>query len=624
MFMDKLFVYALCTFEKNHLAVNASLATWRTAPTFISTSAPSFELESHSLAVVWHEVDDPEHGWQGRGGTRAESRCTNTVRNAFEQFPNQRFVVSGDDDVVWIEENLRRLLDHIDENIPLHITDGFLDGKWLACESVFASQCKTEPFKLGRMQPGTVYNTTHADMWAYGNYGAIWSRGLYKAITRDQFDACAHCNSSSFTCMFGYDVRLGECAWAFGDTAPTLPHGGRRIFGVQYDTYMQHLRDANSNLCDADCEFMIRSTVSLALPKNLFQNPQLYLTSVKELQIALAKAQPSVFSYNAAANAKRLTDRPDDFVVNYDACAKDSKFYGPFKGNGSPVSDKVSSNSHSRIMFDIIRPMYDPALPSRPQFDDRTSKSLQKEAYAILLAFNNEKAHISKGYFYLVDQWFKHMRRVHLDRYVIFSASSLEECQLVQHMAPCIVHDATQSDFRYDKKCEKCFPLAADFRWLYVNALLDAGKELLILSDADAFFLKDPIPYFLDSDNAVFGLTDKDKDSKSDLLYCQVGRRCISTGFVAMKRTVSARVGDFVKLLHEDGGWEQERFNHFFLQSDVEELPQYSSTYAFANLKTVVDIIRAENGNLNLALVHAGGTSGDDKVVTYQCSQLWI
>jgi hypothetical protein len=332
---------------------------------------------------------------------------------------------------------------------------------------------------------------------------------------------------------------------------------------------------------------------------------------------AAAVTNNSIFFYDADIDPKRLDGRPDNFVENYDQCAKATKFYGPFRGGDD---NRITER---RQKFKIIRPMYDSDADFKPFFE---RDAAGHQPYSILLAFNDERTHISQGYFYLIDQWFKHIQRLQLDAYVVFAAPSAEECQLVLHMAPCILHNATQSDFRYDSACKTCFPLAADFRWLYVNALLEAGKELVIMADADAFILNDPIPYFLKSQNTVFGLSDRNRNFESELDYCRDETNlCLSTGFVALKLSVSDSIDIFVELLYQRGGWEQQLFNDFFVEYEgAEALPVYGDTIAFANLQTAVDIIRAEEDRLDLAVVHAGGIHGDEKVKKFQCAQLWL
>lgn len=620
-----LFVYALCTYEKNHEAVNTSLHTWRSAPSYVSTSG---QIGLNPPFV--YQPDDHLHGWQDRGGTPAETRCTDTVRNAFVQYPDAAFVITGDDDVLWIESAVYALLNKLDPTVPLHLTDGFLDGQWLACEGVGSTQCLASTFGLGPLQPGTVYNTTHKDMWAYGNYGAIWSRGLFEAITTEQFDSCAYCNSTSFTCMFGYDVRLGECAWAFGNTAPTTPYEGSvaagRTFGVPYESYVKHLRDAVGDSCDASCEFLVHNAVSVTIPKNLFHDKDLYRSTILQIvewrgaaMMFLQIDKKSPFYYNSNDNAFNLKDRHVGFIENYEKCLggqTTSELYGAFL----PQTQKIEEKNKA---FQIIRVEYD---DFKPFFDDNALQILNRHSHSILLAFNNEKVHITKGYFYLIDQWFKHLQRLQLDKYVVFAAPSEQECELVLHMGPCILHDAAETEFRYDSSCDTCLPLAADFRWLYVNALLDAGKEIVILSDADAFFLKDPFPLFRESESIVFGLSDRDYNYTSDLGYCETSdASCISTGFVAFKSDASSMVDEFVEILYSEGGWEQEIFNEFFPQfEDVEELPFYSITNAFANLQNVIDIVRGGQDAINLAVVHAGSIHGDDKIKKMQCAQLWL
>jgi hypothetical protein len=285
-----------------------------------------------------------------------------------------------------------------------------------------------------------------------------------------------------------------------------------------------------------------------------------------------------------------------------------SELYGAFLPQTQKIDEKHKA-------FQIIRVEYD---DFKPFFDDNSLQILNRHSHAILLAFNNEKVHI--------DQWFKHLQRLQLDKYVVFASPSEQECELVLHMGPCILHDATKTDFRYDSSCDTCIPLAADFRWLYVNALLDAGKDIVILSDADAFFLKDPFPLFRESRDTVFGLSDRDYNFTSDLGYCETSdASCISTGFVAFKSDASSMVDEFVEILYSEGGWEQEIFNEFFSQfEDVEELPLYSSTNAFANLQNVIDIVRGGQDAINLAVVHAGSIHGDDKIKKMQCAQLWL
>ena len=244
-------VLALATYPAAHHVLDAGRSTWRKdLYTVVSTQGPNDEpereLEQPFPHEVWVSAPDGGVGWEGGGGNRAEGRCVGLIRVANRTAGLYNWLLSSDDDVVWYEDNVRSLTNRLDASQPLYITDGFLNDVWNACAlpadapltplhtSVNGAACQRAPptqpclrsvleqpemcrsATVRGNQPGTWANSSvPLQVGAYGNAGSLMSRGLLASLSPSDFEACEKCNSSSFTCMFGADWRLGECFLAF-------------------------------------------------------------------------------------------------------------------------------------------------------------------------------------------------------------------------------------------------------------------------------------------------------------------------------------------------------------------------------------------------------------------------
>ena len=128
---------AVPTRSKRHHVLDVGRATWR-APaagvtTVVSTDDPGVE---HVLptpqwtAEVWVAGPDVStDAWKAQGGSQAEQRYTALLRNANATLGDDfDWLLYGDDDVIWLLDNVQGLVAGLDAAAPLYLTDGFLSG----------------------------------------------------------------------------------------------------------------------------------------------------------------------------------------------------------------------------------------------------------------------------------------------------------------------------------------------------------------------------------------------------------------------------------------------------------------------------------------------------------------
>jgi hypothetical protein len=102
----------------------------------------------------------------------------------------------------------------------------------------------------------------------------VTCRGLLNSISEIDFAACEGCNSSAFTCYYGADIRLSECAWSFGSNGkgvgPTIPypHAPFRAFGHPFEDILGAATAVaeRGEACDDErCRFALERAVSTHL-----------------------------------------------------------------------------------------------------------------------------------------------------------------------------------------------------------------------------------------------------------------------------------------------------------------------------------------------------------------------
>lgn len=315
---------------------------------------------------------------------------------------------------------------------------------------------------------------------------------------------------------------------------------------------------------------------------------------------------------------------PEPFKPNFEACLGNpddpvigARHYGPFP-----------SQWPGGFQLPLLHLAESPWPTPNVTMDLLTSESvrtqmaaLQRKSPIILHVFNNEYVHITKGYVHLIKAWLAHIARLGLLDHVLLVGSTWknqDECLLLNTYAPCWVHTPSMNLGNRE--------LAADTRWLYTDALLAAGFDVL-LSDADAFFLENPFTHF-PKDKDALGLSDRLYDGDSDLSYCNdvKGSPCQSTGFNFFRSTNATRsaVHDFLERISHGGGWEQSEWQEFAMRlGDGYAVLPYRGRNTFSNWGIVqTAMLRGED--ISVAVLHMGAVSGDTKENTFRCLQLWL
>ena len=318
---------------------------------------------------------------------------------------------------------------------------------------------------------------------------------------------------------------------------------------------------------------------------------------------------------------------PEPFKPNFEACLANpddpvigARHYGPFP-SAWPGGLQLS---HLRLAETSWPTPNVTAALLTPESIKTQMSALQRSAPLILHVFNNEYVHVSKGYVHLIKAWLAHIARLGLLDHVLLVGSTWndkDECTLLNMYAPCWVHTPAMN-----LGGARGRGLAADTRWLYTDALLAAGFDVL-LSDADAFFLENPFAHFPDDKDAV-GLSDRLFDGDSDLEYCNKvpASPCQSTGFTFIRSTDATRavVHDFLLALSHGGGWEQAEWQAFAMRlGDKYAVLPYRGRSTFSNWG-IVHTAMARGEDVSVAVLHMGAVSGDAKVNTFKCLQLWL
>ena len=224
------------------------------------------------------------------------------------RFANQSidfdWLLAGDDDTVFLMDNVVDLVRDLDPNEPYYLTDA-LQSNGLACtlreeasERGPADCIKTPPAtpctRTVLEDPSVCHteNPGHKDghidippgnVWGFGQSGMLVSRGLLWSISQADMMGCEFCNVTDFChgsnerlgvcngggCYGGGDVRLGECFWRFaGNRAgigPTVPYSHKdvKVFGHHLGGIVAHAEQViRGEQCDESCRFVLDRVIS--------------------------------------------------------------------------------------------------------------------------------------------------------------------------------------------------------------------------------------------------------------------------------------------------------------------------------------------------------------------------
>jgi hypothetical protein len=285
-------VVSIQTYSPNHYMVDLSRNSWRAgvSTVVITNGTTERRVSSPFPDEAWWEAPDaPSIGWNNP----SENRYTSQVRFANQSFDFD-WLLGGDDDTIFLVDNVRNLVRGLDSEELFYISDSLPDDGFACTLPLEASErgpgdcIKTPPAApclrsvmeahdvclADRVQPRALrgyygggkgeVERPGGTVWGFGQYGFLASRGLIRSVSEPDFAACEWCNSSRFTCYGGGDVRIGECFWSFGangrGVAPTVPysHAGVRVFGHDFNNILRHaLTVVEGRHCDGTCRFVL-------------------------------------------------------------------------------------------------------------------------------------------------------------------------------------------------------------------------------------------------------------------------------------------------------------------------------------------------------------------------------
>lgn len=307
-------VLGIQTYLPNHYLLDVGRQTWRQdVLTVVSTNSTTAEraIASPSPLEVWVAGPDGDFGWNNP----QEERYTSIMRVVNETVDDFDWVINGDDDTVFLIDNIEALVRDLDPAEPFYISDALVNHGWACTLPSEASEIgpngcvhtpPVAPCTRAVMEAPNVCGSekvrpkegNHAEaavkvVWAFGQFGQIWSRGLIDSISEADFSACEHCDTDRFQCYGGGDVRLGECSWSFGANgrgiAPTIPCSNRSstVFGVPMSTVSsQAVHVVNGGHCDSHCRFILDKTISTELRHD-----------TEKVHVATVKAFWAVYSH---------------------------------------------------------------------------------------------------------------------------------------------------------------------------------------------------------------------------------------------------------------------------------------------------------------------------------------
>lgn len=278
------------TFSGNHHMVDSSRESWRrgVSTVVITNGTTERRIASPVDWEVWYEAPDkPEIGWNNP----SENRYTGQVRYANQTFDFD-WLLAGDDDTIFLVDNIVNLVRDLDPNDAYYFTDGLLDNT-AACtlreeasergEGDCVKSPPATPCTRAVLSDPSVCPFSPGSEWGIGQSGMLLSRGLINSISEADMRACENCDTDEFChganqqkhncsgnqCFGGGDVRLGECFYLFGanraGVGPTIPysHTGVRVFGHPLGDIIGHAeRVLRGEHCDESCHFVLDRTIS--------------------------------------------------------------------------------------------------------------------------------------------------------------------------------------------------------------------------------------------------------------------------------------------------------------------------------------------------------------------------
>ena len=263
--------------------VESSRDSWRkgVATVVITNGTTERRVASPSEHEVWFMAPDlPNLGWNNprcalrwfnqcaASSEALKSLCSENRYTAQVRFANQSidfdWLLAGDDDTIFLMDNVVDLVRDLDPNEPFYLTDA-LQSNGLSCtlreeaSELGPSNCvKTPPVTPCTRAVLEDSSVCHADnpahreghvdlppgnIWGFGQSGMLVSRGLLRSISEADMFGCEYCNVTDFChmsnerlgvcngggCYGGGDVRLGECFWRFAENSnasvsPDLSH----------------------------------------------------------------------------------------------------------------------------------------------------------------------------------------------------------------------------------------------------------------------------------------------------------------------------------------------------------------------------------------------------------------
>ena len=125
-------VLGIQTYLPNHYLLDIGRETWRRGVlTVVSTNATTTErvIPSSDPLEVWVEGPDGDFGWNNP----QEERYTSIMRVVNETVSDFNWVINGDDDTVFLLDNIASLVRDLDPAEPYYISDALGPEHGWAC-----------------------------------------------------------------------------------------------------------------------------------------------------------------------------------------------------------------------------------------------------------------------------------------------------------------------------------------------------------------------------------------------------------------------------------------------------------------------------------------------------------
>ena len=326
------------TFSGNLHMVESSRDSWRkgVATVVITNGTTERMVASPSEHEVWFQAPDiPAIGWNNP----SENRYTAQVRYA-NQSIDFDWLLAGDDDTIFLMDNVVDLVRDLDPDEPYFMTDALLPNG-LSCtlrqeaSEIGPLNCIKTPSAVpctrAVLEDASVchaenpaHREGHIDLppgsiWGLGQYGMLVSRGLLRSISEADMLGCEYCNITDFChganeklgvcngggCYGGGDVRLGECFWRFAANragiGPTVPYSHKdvKVFGHHLGDILGHAEQViRGGACDVSCHFVLDRVISTDLHH---ATPEEYRKMTHDFSAKYAHAKRLLHGHHAAA-----------------------------------------------------------------------------------------------------------------------------------------------------------------------------------------------------------------------------------------------------------------------------------------------------------------------------------